>query len=215
MAQSIQVILDSTDTAAQETTTTVHGAVATKAEATPTAETTAHTEVKEVKEQSNPILPEPFELVSGAITFLVLWALMKYVLLKPLQRTMADRTDKIRDDLSTADSAKAQGESAVAEYDATLASARVEASRIIDDARAQAEARRKELVAAAEAEVGELRSQAAAEVGAAKAEALASMRSSVVTIAVQAAEAVVQKRLDEGAQRSIVDDYLNRVGSQN
>ena len=45
--------------------------------------------------------------------------------------------------------------------------------------------------------------------------ASAGVRSNVATIAVQAAEAVVQKRLDAVAQRQIVDDYLNRVGSQN
>lgn len=173
------------------------------------------TSTEVAKQPSNPILPEPYEMASGAITFVLLWALMKFVLLKPIQKTMADRADKVRTDLSTADSAKSQAESAMAEYDATLASARVEASRIIDDARSQAEAKRKEVIGAAEAEVAELRSQAAAEVTAAKTEALSSMRTSVATIAVQAAEAVVQKRLDEGAQRSIVDEYLNRVGSQN
>lgn len=207
MAQSILVTLTSGEAVAAEGETPAEG----HATSTGTAgETHAVT-----KEPSNPILPEPFEMASGAIVFVLLWALMKFVLLKPIQQTMADRADRIREDLSTADAAKSQGESAVAEYEASLASARVEASRIIDDARAQAEAKRKELIAAAEAEVGELRSQAAAEVSSAKAEALTSMRASVATIAVQAAEAVVQKRLDEGAQRSIVDEYLNRVGSQN
>ena len=41
------------------------------------------------------------------------------------------------------------------------------------------------------------------------------MRESVAAIAVQAAQAVVQKPLDAGAQRATVDEYLNRVGSQN
>ena len=40
------------------------------------------------------------------------------------------------------------------------------------------------------------------------------MRANVATIAVQAAELVVQKRLDETAQRALVDEYLNRA-SQN
>ena len=210
MAQSILVTLTGATVAAEGEGTSTEG----HSTSTGTAgETTTHTEV--AKEPSNPILPEPFEMASGAIVFVLLWALMKFVLLKPIQQTMSDRADKIRGDLSTAEGAKAQGDAAVAEYEATLASARVEASRIIDDARAQAEAKRKELIGAAEAEVSELRSQAAAEVNAAKADALTSMRASVATIAVQAAEAVVQKRLDEGAQRSIVDEYLNRVGSQN
>jgi F-type H+-transporting ATPase subunit b len=169
----------------------------------------------ETAQPENPILPTGPELVWGAATFLVLWALMKYVLLKPILKTMEDRAEKVRTDLETADSAKAQGQGAVAEYEASLASARVEATRIIEEARAEAEAQRKQLIAAVEAEVGELRSAANAEVNQAKAQALQTLRESVATIAVQAAEAVVQKRLDETAQRRIVEEYLSRVGSQN
>jgi len=159
----------------------------------------------------NPILPTGPELIWAVGCFVLLWALMKFVLLKPIQKTMADRADKIRGDLEAAETAKDQGQAALAEYEASLASARAEASRIIDDARTQAEEQRKEILAGAEAEVSQLRASANAEVTEAKNEALASMRSSVATIAVQAAEAVVQKRLDAVAQRQIVDDYLNRV----
>lgn len=173
-----------------------------------------HTAVAE-KQPDNPILPTMPELAWGAGCFLLLWALMKFVLLKPVQQTMQDRAEKVRTDIESAEGAKAQAVSAIAEYEATLASARVEASRIIDDARAQAESGRKEKIAAAEAEVAELRAAAAAEVTAAKSEALQSMRSNVATIAVQAAEAVVQKPLDAGASRAIVDEYLNRAVSQN
>lgn len=167
------------------------------------------------EQPNNPILPVPNELFWGFITFVTLWALMKFVLLPPVQKTMAERDDKVRADLAKAETASTSADAALAEYEASLASARVEASRIIDDARTQAEATRKQKIAAAEAEVGELRAAAAAEVAQAKAEALASMRESVAAIAVQAAQAVVQKPLDPGAQRATVDEYLNRVGSQN
>jgi F-type H+-transporting ATPase subunit b len=168
----------------------------------------------ETKQADNPILPVWNELYWGLATFLLLWALMKFVLLKPIMRTMAERADKIRGDLAAAETAKSQAAGSLSEYEASLASARVEASRIIDEARAEADVERKRILAAAEAEVAELRSASNTEVTAAKAEALTSMRSQVATIAVQAAEAVVQKRLDAAAQRAIVDEYLNRA-SQN
>lgn len=169
--------------------------------------TEAHADVQ----PDNPILPTMPELYWAVGTFVVLWALMKFVLLKPIQQTMADRSAKIRGDLESAEAAKDQGKAALAEYEASLASARAEASRIIDDARAQAEEQRKQILAEADAEVSQLRAAANAEVNEAKNEALASMRSGVATIAVQAAEAVVQKRLDAVTQRQIVDEYLNRV----
>ena len=175
------------------------------------AATTSATTAEPAAQPDNPILPTLPELYWAVGCFFVLWALMKWVLLPPIQKTMADRSSKIRGDLDAAETAKDEGLSALAEYEASLASARSEASRIIDDARGQAEEQRKEILASAEAEVAELRSAANAEVTEAKNEALASMRTNVATIAVQAAEAVVQKRLDAVAQRQIVDDYLNRV----
>ena len=172
-------------------------------------ETTAET-----KQPDNPVLPTVNELAWSAAMFVLLWALLKFWLLKPILRTMAERSEKIRADVEAAETARTQASGALTEYEASLASARVEASRIIDEARAQADEERKRLMAAAEADVAELRAAANAEVSAAKSEALTSMRSDVTTIAVQAAEIVVQKRLDAGAQRAIVDEFLNR-SSQN
>jgi F-type H+-transporting ATPase subunit b len=175
-----------------------------------TAETGGHTEAQ----PDNPILPTGPELAWGAASFLLLWALMKFVLLKPIIKTMEERSTRISRDLGNAEELRSEAAAALAGYEASLASARTEASHIIDAARAEAEAERGRVLAEAEAEATELRARASAEVTAAKTEALASMRSSVATIAVQAAELVVQKRLDEGAQRAIVDEFLNRA-SQN
>jgi F-type H+-transporting ATPase subunit b len=166
-------------------------------------------------ETKNPILPVENELFWGAVTFLLLWALMKFVFLPPLLKVMAERDAKVRGDVEAGEHARAQAELAVAEYDQSLLSARAEASRIIEDARVQAEAQRRELIAAAEAEVAQRKAEAAAEVAAAKAAAMDELRDSVAGIAVGAAEAVVQKRLDEAAQLRIIEDYVNRAGSTN
>lgn len=173
-----------------------------------------HAEVV-AEEPSNPILPATNELFWGASLFLVLWALMKFVFLPPVVRIMKERDDKVRADLDAGDHARAQAELAVADYEASLTSARAEASRVIEDARAQADAQRREILAAAEAEVAAMRQEAAAEVAAAKEAAMAELRTSVASIAVGAAEAVVQKRLDEAAQLRIIEDYVNRAGSAN
>jgi F-type H+-transporting ATPase subunit b len=180
-------------------------------QAEPAAAEGGHAETTQV---DNPILPVLPELIWGGACFMVLWALMKYVLLKPVIRTMDERSARIQRDLDAAERARDEASAKVAEHEAALQAARVEASAIIDAARAEAEERRREILARAAAQVAEQRSAANDEVARAKAEALESMRSSVATIAVKAAELVVQKRLDESAQRAIVEEYLNRA-SQN
>lgn len=166
-------------------------------------------------EVDNPILPTGSELVWAVVCFFLLWALMKFWLLKPVVATMTERADKNRADLAAAESARAQAETALADYESSLAGARVEASRIVDDARVQAESARAEVIAAAEADAAQVRAAAAAEVEAAKAAALAELRPNLTAVAVQAAEAVVGRPLDVTAQQAIVDEYLDRAASQN
>lgn len=162
------------------------------------------------EETSNPILPVGSELIWGAACFVVLWALMKFVLLKPVSKIMTDRDEKIRGDLEAAETAQASVGGVLDDYQRSLASTRAEANRIIEDARAQGEARRRELIAEAEAEASAIRSATAEEIAAAKAEALGQIRGDVATIATEAASVVVGRTLDPGAQQAVVDEYLSR-----
>lgn len=166
-------------------------------------------------ETINPILPVDNELFWGGLMFIVMWALMKWVFLPPVQRTMAARADRIRDDLAAADTARAQAVTDAEGYDQSLAEARAEAVRIIEAARSEAEEERRRLVGAAEAQAAELRAAAAAEVAEAKRAAMAQLRDGVGEVAVSAASAVVDRRLDPAANSDLVQQYLDRAASAN
>jgi F-type H+-transporting ATPase subunit b len=167
------------------------------------------------EETSNPILPTGNELFWGAVCFALLWALMKWVLLPPITRTMERRAAKVREDLDAAETASAQAQAELAEYESSLVSAKAESVRIIEDARTSAEAERAGVVGGAEGDAATVRAEAAAEVAAAKDRAKADLQQSVATIAIDAAEAVVQKQVDRAAAMSTVEQYVNGAGSQN
>ncbi len=108
------------------------------------------TEAAETVEIVNPILPVPNEMFWGAVFFFVLWALMKWVFLPPVQRTMQRRADVMRSDREAADTATALAAEEAANYEQSLASARAEAVRLIEQARGEAEQERRVVVGAAE-----------------------------------------------------------------
>lgn len=164
---------------------------------------------------ANPILPTGNELFWGAVFFFLLWALMKFVLVPPVDKTMAKRDDKIRADEDAADQAATEVARLRADYQATLASAHAEATRILEDARHAADARRAELVSQAEAEIAQLREQAQAEVDAAKAAAFEQLKGQVAGLAVDAAERVVQRSIDRNALLPVAERYVAEVGSKN
>jgi F-type H+-transporting ATPase subunit b len=170
---------------------------------------TAETQVGE--EEINPILPVWNEAFYTVIFFAILFVLVKYVLLPPVQRTMDDRAERIRSNREAADVARSQAGTVVSDFDDQLADARAEASVIIDAARAEAEAERQSIIGAVEAEISTRREASQAEIAAAKAQALAQLKPQVVTLAVNAASRVIDRPLDPSAQQPIVDRYLDSV----
>lgn len=167
------------------------------------------------EEVNNPILPTVNEMFWGAVAFFVLWMLMKYALLPPIQRGIEERAQKIREDQAAAEAAKVQADQAFEEYEASLVTTKAEALRITEDARAKADEDRREKLAVAEAGAAEVRAQAAAEVAQAKVAAKQQLTPAITTIAVSAAEAVVGRPFDVAEQTRVIEDYVNRAGSQN
>ena len=157
----------------------------------------------------NPVVPDTIgEIFWGAVAFFSLWILMRYWLLPPLQRVREERRAKEIADLEAAEEAKTAAEQVRRDYDATIAEARAEASRILEEARAVAEEQRGAKVAAAESEVAEQRQAAMAELEAARAQAIQAMGGDVADLAVAAASKVVDSELDVGSHRSTVDSFV-------
>lgn len=161
------------------------------------------------KAVKNPILPVANELVWGLITFFVLLALMKWVLLPPVMKVMHEREARLRAERSAAEQAETGAADARAAYDARIAEARGEANRIVNAARDEAEQYRAQRFAEANADIARWKDDAAAEVATAKAEALGRLRGDVAQVAVAAAGRVMGKSLDLSAELAAIEAYVN------
>ena len=126
---------------------------------------------------------------------------------------MEQRTERIRNSLDEADKAKADAESLRADYQRQLSDARGESARIIEEARQQADAVRRDLTQRAEAEAQALRTRNAEQLEAERARVLGELRGQVAVLAVDAAERVVRANLDSEANRRLVEDYINNLGT--
>jgi F-type H+-transporting ATPase subunit b len=164
-------------------------------------------------EAPSPILPETNEIIWGSISFLLLFfALWKFAF-PGIKKGMEARSDRIRADLEQAESAKGEAQSVLDDYRAQLADAKNEAARIIEEARQAADSLRRDQEQRLQTELADLRTRAAADVESAKAQAIADLRAEVAEIAIGAAEVVVGRNLDRSTQLQLVEDYINRVGS--
>jgi F-type H+-transporting ATPase subunit b len=166
------------------------------------------------QEAPNPILPDLSELVWGAVSFTALFLLLRRFAYPQIKQMMENRAERIRSDLASAESTKADAEQVLAEYRAQLNDAKAEAGRIIEEARQAADAIKRDQETRLQSELADLRARAVADIDSAKTQAVSDLRGEVAQLAIGAAETVVQRSLDEATQTQLVEDYINRVAAQ-
>ena len=164
---------------------------------------------------ASPILPAPTDLIWGGAAFVILLLLMWKLALPSLKDGLNSRSQRISDDLAKADSARREAEETLATYQRQVSESKAEATRIIEDARATAEGLKADMARRAEAEIAEMRERAARDVEASKAQAIADLTGEVASLAIGAAEVVVQRNLDRDTQVALIESYINQVGSAN
>lgn len=170
-------------------------------------------DVHEEEEAANPIIPEWNEIIWGSLAFLILFIIMWKYAYPAIRKAMEDRTAKIQGDIDAAETARAEAEQLRAEYDSRIADAQQEANRILEQARQDAESVRQERIAAIDTEIAERRAQADADIEAAKARAQTEVRAQVSALAIGAAEAIVERSLDDETNRQLVENFIDRVGN--
>jgi F-type H+-transporting ATPase subunit b len=164
-------------------------------------------------EAPNLILPATNELIWGGLSFLVLLILLWKFAYPPLKKGMEGRTERIRAEVQSAEETRVEAEQVLARYQADLATAKAEATRIIEDARATSDAMRADRIRLLDEEIAELRQRSQHEIEVAKQQAIADLTNEVAALAIGAAEVVVQRNLDRDTQVRLIEDYINQVGT--
>ncbi|MFQ5508645.1 MAG: F0F1 ATP synthase subunit B [Leptospirillia bacterium] len=146
-----------------------------------------------------------------AVSFVLLMVLLKRFALPGLLEVMESRQDRIREDLESAERAKADAAALKAEHEANLKRAKADADEVIARAQEKAtqllsdnEARMKQeadrIIADAQRSIEQERSQA-----------LEELRGLAADLAVAAAEKFVATSLDDAARTRLVDESLEAL----
>jgi F-type H+-transporting ATPase subunit b len=170
-------------------------------------------EPDDCQEAPSPILPERSELVWGIISFVTVFGLLARFAYPAIKKSMADRTERIRNSLDEADRAKTEAQQLLDDYQRQLADARNEANRIIEEARQSADQVRQDLIQRAEADAAELRQRSQADIEAAKNRAIGDLRAQVSELAIAAAEKVVERNLDRDTNMALIDSYIEQMAA--
>jgi F-type H+-transporting ATPase subunit b len=162
-----------------------------------------------------PLAPSLPELVIGTIAFLIVFGALYRILLPRIQQTLQERTDQIEGGLERAEEAQREATQTLEQYQAQLAEARHEASRLRQDAQEEGARILAELRERGEAERQRLVAAAHDQIEADRAQAIQALRTEMGALAVELASRVVGEALDSSAlQRRVVDRFLEELDAE-
>ena len=168
-------------------------------------------EVKECVKTPNPFLPETHELVWGALSFVVLFAVMRWFAYPSVKKGMDARAEKIKSSLDEAESTRVEAQGILDEYRKQLADAKNESARIIEEARQAADKLRQDLKRQAEAEVADVKARAQEDIAAQLDRARADLQSQVAALSVDLAEKVVERSLDRQTNLALIENFIRET----
>jgi F-type H+-transporting ATPase subunit b len=154
------------------------------------------------------ITPEIGTVLWTLITFVFLAGLLARFAWKPILATLEERERTIRESLEKAQKARAEGEETLRRNQEILAQARRETGAIIEQGKREAESMRAEILAQARKEAQDLVEQGKRQVQYEQKQAMEQLRRQVADLAIQAAERLIARSLDDRTQRELVDNYV-------
>jgi F-type H+-transporting ATPase subunit b len=143
-------------------------------------------------------------LIAFGITFFVL---RKYAF-GPIQKTIDDRRDRIRQAVEEADAARNEARELLEQNRAILAQARSESAEILAEARKVGDSHIDRAKQEAETERQRRLEETRRQIDAETARAIGQIRSEVADLTVEATERVVGKVLDSADQRRLVEEAV-------
>jgi F-type H+-transporting ATPase subunit b len=149
--------------------------------------------------------------VTALVVFLIAFGVLAFKVWPTITKALDERDRKIRDEIESAESAREQAKAALAEYERSLATAREEAGRMINQAKADAKAAADEMRARNQAELVEMKQRATREIESAKQAAINEIYNEASQLGVAIAGKILQREVSARDQERLIDDSLREL----
>ncbi|MCM1288681.1 MAG: F0F1 ATP synthase subunit B [Clostridium sp.] len=150
-------------------------------------------------------------LIQGFAVFL-LFIFLSYILIDPVRKVLEERREKIKNDVESAASDRAEAAKLKAEYDARMKQADDEAGEILSAARKKAVKNEENIIADANAEAARIISRANQEAELEKSKVKDEVRQEIISVATVMAGKFVAGSMDDSKQAALIDETLKEMG---
>lgn len=142
------------------------------------------------------------------VTFLLMVVILRRFAWRPLLGALESREQSIQSDIDRARADRDEAQTALKQQQELLNEARRERAAALEQGRQDAESLKAEILEQAKRQREQLMAQTEAQVQAGLRQARAELRTTTADLAIQAAEKLLARNLDDAAQRRLVEEYL-------
>ena len=153
-----------------------------------------------------------FDAIVLALSMLVLFTLLSYLLFNPVRDMLKKRQERVMDDLANAKGEKEKALSYKEKYSQKLKEVDKEAQEILTETRKKAMKMENKIIADAKEEAARIIERANVQIELEKKRALDDMKQEMITIASMMAEKVVAASIDTNVQESLIEETLKEMG---
>jgi F-type H+-transporting ATPase subunit b len=163
------------------------------------------------EEGANLLSPNGGLMFWTVVIFAILLVVLSRFAFKPMLSAVEARERSLQEAIDAARRDREEAEKVLAEHRAGLEKARSEAQKLIADGRATAEKLRNDLLEQTKSQQQEMLDRARRDIDTEKNNAIAALRREAVDLAIAGAGKVIERNLDNDANRKLVESYLGSV----
>ncbi len=144
--------------------------------------------------------------------FIILLVFLRLVVYKPLTKLLNNRSDHIANTIAAAEQERQQAEQLKAGYEAEMRRAREQAQEIIQKAAKAGEEQAVEIIENGKKEASRIKDDALTSIEREKQKAIAELRDQVASLSIMVAGKIINERMDDKIQRSMIQEFIKEAG---
>ena len=153
-----------------------------------------------------------FTMIFAWINLVILYVFLKKLLFKPIKNMIDSRQQEIDDMYSEAENSRASANEMKAEYEEKISKANDESEDIIRRAVRRAELREEEILKEANVKAARTLERAEEQIELEKKQAINDVKNEVSSIAIDIAEAVIERDIKKSDHDALIDEFIDKLG---
>jgi F-type H+-transporting ATPase subunit b len=150
-------------------------------------------------------------LLMNLVTLIVLYLILKKFFFEKVRDFVQAREQSVRDTFDNAEHVNKLADEKLREYNEQLAQIDARSREAVKESKQRADARAQEILNEAHRKAGEMLAQAEREIEREKLRSVGEMRDHIASLALYAAEKILEKELDPAAQTAIIDGVIEQA----